>query len=85
MIEKQSINGKDVWVEIIPHPVQRDNPRTIPTEYFTARYYFQEPSSANNDGGEVILDKEGNARLFESLVAALEFANEKMTEIIHRV
>ena len=85
MIEKQSINGKDVWVEVVPHPVQRDNPRTIPIEYFTARYYLQEPATASNNGGELILDKDGNPRLFESPVAALEFASEKMTEIIHRV
>lgn len=85
MIEKHSINGKDVWVEVVAHPAQRENPRTIPTEYFTVRYYFQEPSSTSNNGGELILDKDGNPRLFESPVAALEFANEKMTEIIHRV
>ena len=85
MIEKQSINGKDVWVEIEPFHVHRDNPRTIPTEYFTAKYYLQEPMAAPNSSGEVILDKDGSPKLFESPVAALEFANEKMTEIIHRV
>ena len=85
MIEKQSINGKDVWVEVEPFRVQRDNPRTIPTEYFTAKYYLQEPATASNPSGELILDKDGNPKLFESPVAALEFANEKMTELIHRV
>ena len=85
MIEKQLINGKEVWVEVMPHPVQRDNPRTIPTEYFTAKYYLQEPASSSNDRGELILDKDGNPKLFESPVAALEFANGKMTELIHRV
>ena len=38
-----------------------------------------------SNSGEVIVDKDGNAKLFESPVAALEFANEKMMEIIHRV
>jgi hypothetical protein len=85
MIEKQSINGKDVWVEVSPYHVHRDNPRTIPTEYFTAKYYLQEPAAAANSSGELILDKDGSPKLFESPVAALEFANEKMTELIHRV
>ena len=85
MIEKQSINGKDAWVEVSPYHVHRDNPRTIPTEYFTAKYYFQEPATASNNSGELILDKDGKPKLFESPVAALEFANEKITELIHRV
>ncbi|HYJ38024.1 MAG TPA: hypothetical protein VEV87_05385 [Chitinophagaceae bacterium] len=85
MIEKQSINGKNVWVEVAPYHVQRDNPRTIPTEYFTAKYYFQEPATSAHSSGELILDKDGKPKLFESPVAALEFANEKMTELIHRV
>ena len=85
MIEKQSINGKDVWVEVEPYHVHRDNPRTIPTEYFTAKYYLQEPASTSSANGELIVDKDGQPKLFESPVAALEFANEKMTELIHRV
>jgi hypothetical protein len=84
MIEKSSINGKDVWVEINPYHMERENPRTIPTEYFTAKYYLQEPASADR-AGEWILDKDGSPKLFESPVAALEFANEKMMDIIHRV
>jgi hypothetical protein len=85
MIEKHSINGKDVWVEITPFHVHRDNPRIIPTEYFTARYYLQEPSSTRDASGEVILDHDGQPKLFESPVAALQFTNEKVTELIHRV
>ena len=85
MIEKQSINGKEFWVEVEPYHVQRDNPRVIPTEYFTAKYYLQEPASSSASMGELILDKNGQPKLFESPVAALEFANEKMTELIHRV
>lgn len=75
MIEKQSINGKDVWVEIEPFHVQRDNPKTIPTEYFTARYYMDEPNSAS---GEIFKDENGELKLFESPVAALTFASKKL-------
>ena len=79
MIEKHSINGQDVWLEVEPYFVPRDNPRTIPTEYFTARYYLQEPAG---ESGKVITDKDGNPKLFESPVAALEFANERLFEEI---
>lgn len=85
MIEKQSISGKDVWVEVEPYHVERDNPRTIPTEYFTAKYYLQEPTSAAGITGEIISEKDGQPKLFESPVAALQYANEKVREIIHRV
>jgi len=85
MIEKQSINGKDVWVEIEPYHVERDNPRTIPTEYFTAKYYLQEPTSTSGNPGELISEKDGQPKLFESPVAALQYASEKVTEMIHRV
>lgn len=80
MIEKQSINGREVWLEIAPHHVKRDNPNIIPTEYFTARYYLQEPSVA---GGEIITEKDGSPKLFESPVAALEFANEKLSMLVY--
>jgi hypothetical protein len=73
MIEKQSINGREVWLKVDPHPVQRANPNIIPTEYFTASYYLQEPVS-DNSGGEVIKDEDGGPRLFESPVAALTHA-----------
>ena len=85
MIEKQSINGKDVWVEIEPHHIERDNPRVIPTEYFTARYYLHEPAAAAGNTGEMIIDKDGHPKLFESPVAALQFANEKLVELVHRL
>jgi hypothetical protein len=85
MIEKQSINGKEVWIEVEPYHVERDNPRTIPTEYFTVKYYFQEPTSSTTGKGELIFEKDGSPKLFESPVAALQFATEKMTELIHRV
>jgi hypothetical protein len=78
MIEKQIINGKDVWLQVEPYHVQRDNPNIIPTEYFTARYYYQEPESANQ--GEEVKDEDGELKLFESPVAALSFANKKLSK-----
>ena len=85
MIEKQSINGKEVWVQVEPYRVERDNPRTIPTEYFTAKYYLQDPIKSSGNSGELISEKDGQPKLFESPVAALQYANEKVMEIIHRV
>ncbi|MBC7828210.1 MAG: hypothetical protein H7122_10725 [Chitinophagaceae bacterium] len=79
MIEKQSINGKDVWVEIEPYHVERSNPKTIPTEYFTARYYLNEPDSSR---GEIFRDENGEFHLFESPVAALTFASKKLGSIV---
>jgi hypothetical protein len=85
MIEKQSFNGKDVWVQVDPYRVERDNPRTIPTEYFTAKYYLQDPTTSSANSGELISEKDGQPKLFESPVAALQYANEKVMEIIHRI
>ena len=79
MIEKQFINGKEVWVEIEPYHVQRSNPNIIPTEYFTAKYYFEEPQSAN---GEVIKDEDGELKLFESPVEALSFASKRLQRMV---
>lgn len=79
MIEKQSINGKDVWVEVEPYHVERSNPKTIPTEYFTAKYYVSEPNSEN---GETFKDENGELRLFESPVAALTFASKKLERLV---
>jgi len=77
MIEKQSINGKDIWLKVDPHPVHRANPNIIPTEYFTASYYAQEPApdAAN---GTIIKDEDGEPQLFESPVEALAFARKKL-------
>ena len=79
MIEKQSINNREIWLEVEPYHVERANPNIIPTEYFTAKYYLQEPNAAN---GEVIKDEDGELKLFESPVAALAFARKKITNII---
>jgi hypothetical protein len=77
MIEKQTINGKEVWVEVQQQPAHRINPNTIPTEYFTARYYLEEPGVAE---GNVLLDDDGQPKLFESPVAALNYASKKIME-----
>lgn len=79
MIEKQIINGKEVWVEIEPFHVERSNPKTIPTEYFTARYYLDEPTTAR---AEIMKDENGEVKLFESPVAALTFASKKLQGLI---
>jgi hypothetical protein len=77
MIEKQTINGKEVWLKVNPHPVNRENPNIIPTEYFTATYYLEEPSDTPITG-DTINDEDGGPRLFESPVAALSYAVKKL-------
>lgn len=77
MIEKQLVNGKEVWLKVDPYHVHRDNPNIIPTEYFTASYYLQEPA-ADSANGEPILNEEGEMKLFESPVAALSYARKKL-------
>ena len=77
MIEKQTIDGRDVWLKVDPYHVERDNPNIIPTEYFTATYYFQEPAD-DTQGGEQVKDEDGETKLFESPVAALTYAWKKL-------
>lgn len=81
MIEKQSINGKEVWVRVDPYRLDRPNPNIIPTEYFTATYYLDDPDAVNKNG-EVINDEEGGIKLFESPVAALSFARKKLESVL---
>jgi len=81
MIEKQSINGKEVWLKIDPYHVDRSNHNIIPTEYFTATYYLQEPASADING-EMIKDEDGEMKLFESPVAALSYARKKVEKLV---
>lgn len=81
MIEKQSINGKDVWVKVDPYHVQRDNPNIIPTEYFTATYYTKEPAQDANDG-EMIKEDRGDPMLFESPVQALSYAWKRLEKVV---
>ena len=80
MTEKHSIKGREIWFRVDPHPVERGNPNIIPTEYFTASYYLQEPAADGN--GETIKDEDGQVKLFESPVAALSFARKRLESII---
>lgn len=79
MIERQSINGKEVWLKVDPFHMDRANPNVIPTEYFTATYFLDEPSEKD---GEVILDEDGSPRLFESPVAALSYTLNRLKKMI---
>jgi len=75
MIEKQSINGKDVWIEVEQQPANRSNPNVIPTEYFIAKYYLNESPSGSP---VTITGEDGNPVLFESPVEALTFTSRKL-------
>jgi hypothetical protein len=77
MVERQSIQGKEVWIKVDPYHVQRSSPNIIPTEYFTATCYTQEPVS-NAVNGDVVKGDDGEPKLFESPVAALSFARKKL-------
>jgi len=79
MTEKLSINDKDVWIVIEPHLTPRENPHIIPTEYFSATYYMHEPDGRS--AGEVFIDG-SEPKLFESPVAALEYAREKLSLLL---
>jgi len=81
MIEKQYINQKDVWLKVEPWHVHRDNPNIIPTEYFTVSYYLESPLPGAAKG-EMIKDESGEPKLFESPVAAINFASEKLLGIL---
>jgi len=84
MIEKQTINGKDVWFKVNPYHVDRENRNIIPTEYFTATYYVEEPTAETTIQGEDIRDEEGEIKLFESPVAALSYARKSLEKTIQR-
>ena len=79
MIEKQSINGKDVWIEVEQQPANRSNPNIIPTEYFFAKYYLEESLAGS---AVIFTDEDGKPVLFESPVAALAFARKKLTTLM---
>lgn len=80
MVEKQLINGKEVWIRIDPHPIERKNPNIIPTEYFTATYYFGDAGTTYTNG-ELIKEDDGSAKLFESPVAAITYASKFIENI----
>lgn len=81
MTEHQVINKKDVWIKIDPWHIDRNNPNIIPTEYFTASYYFQQPENNASDG-EIMKDDNGEPKLFESPVAAVSYVEKKLESIL---
>jgi hypothetical protein len=80
MVEQQTINGKEIWIKVDVHHVQRENANIIPTEYFTVCYFTEEPLDSKK--GELILDENGQPKLFESPVAAITHAS-KVVEGIY--
>ncbi len=79
MTEKLSIKGRDVWVVVEPLTVPRENFDDVPTEYFIVLYSLEEPGATP---GEMLREDDNRPKLFESPVAALEHANEKLLEIL---
>jgi hypothetical protein len=79
MTEKLNIHGKEVWVVVEPHIPVRANPNIIPTEYFKVFYDLKEPGDSDRNW---ITDTGKEPKLFESPVAALEYANEKLLDIL---
>ena len=77
MIEKHSINGKDAWIKVDAHPAERENPNIIPTEYFTATCWMEDPLASGYDG-EKLRDEDGQDKLFESPVAAVTAARKQL-------
>lgn len=79
MTEKIFVNGKEVWVVVQPHPMERENPNIIPNQYFTATYHLQEPREGN---GKLIMEDDREPCMFESPVAALEAASKKLASVV---
>ena len=77
MIEKQTIDGKEVWLKVDPYHVERENPNILPTQYFTAAYFHSNPEGRKEEG-EMLKDEDGDVKLFESPVAALTYAWKKL-------
>lgn len=81
MIEKQSINGKEVWLKVDQYLIELSDPNADATEYFTATYYLQEPN-AEGTNGETAKNDAGEPKLFESPVAALSFARKQVEKMV---
>ncbi len=77
MVEKQEINGREVWIKVDAHPIERENPNIIPREYFSASCYNSEPAEDSRNG-DSIKDEDGSVKMFESPVAALSYARKVM-------
>ena len=79
MTEKVNIKGQDVWIVVEPLTPPRENNDELPTEYFIVFYNLEEPGTMP---GEMLREADNRPKLFESPVAALEYANEKLLEIL---
>ena len=62
-----------------PDTVSQEGSPTLPLEYFIVLYSLEEPGT---NAGEMLREADNRPKLFESPVAALEYANEKLLEII---
>ncbi len=82
MTEKQTVNGRAVWIKVAPHPVERANANIIPNEYFTASYFLKDPGQDGSAIGILLKDENGNVSLFESPVAALEYASKRVKDLV---
>jgi len=78
MTEKVEINGQDIWIVIEPHMIH--SPAADPKEYFTASYHSIDPET--NPSGVLFLDRDKKPLTFDSPVAALEYANEKLLDAV---
>lgn len=81
MTEQQIINGRNVWIKVEPYHVDRSNPNIIPTEYFTACYFLQQPAPDATDG-QPATDDNGKPKLFESPVAALSYLEKELEKTL---
>ena len=81
MQEQQIINGRKVWIKVEPYHVDRTNPNIIPTEYFTASYFLQQPS-AETENWHPVNDDNDKPKLFESPVAALSYIEKKLEKML---
>jgi hypothetical protein len=81
MTEQQIINGRKVWIKVEPYHVDRSNPNIIPTEYFTASYFLQQPPHDAADWLP-INDDNGKPKLFESPVAALSYTEKRLEKML---
>ncbi|WP_343673440.1 hypothetical protein [Chitinophaga sp.] len=74
MVEKITIDGKDVWLVIEP---QEGDLKVIPTEYFTVSYTLNE-----HESGRIFNGEDGEPKKFTSPVEAVEYAVEKLPVIL---
>lgn len=78
MTEKYTVKGKDIWVVVEPLSVPKETQDEAPNEYFIVFYNVKEPG---NMPGELFREADNRPKLFESPVAALEYAQEKLLEM----